>query len=40
MQGLYSRLIVARMISHKENTARAQQLMQETVDRYALRMGH
>ena len=36
---LYSRFIVAWMISHKQNAALAQQLMQETVERYGIAHG-
>jgi|AntDeeMetagen681_2_1112603.scaffolds.fasta_scaffold03014_3 Transposase and inactivated derivatives len=36
---LYSRFIVAWMISHKENAALAQQLFQEAVDRYGIPHG-
>jgi hypothetical protein len=34
--GLYSRWVVARMVSRKENSALAQQLMQEAIDRYGV----
>ena len=36
---LYSRFIVAWMVSHKENAALAQQLFQEAVDRYGIPQG-
>ena len=36
---LYSRFIVAWMVSHKENAALAQQLFQEAVDRYGIPHG-
>jgi putative transposase len=36
---LYSRLIVAWMVSRKENSALAKQLMQEAGDRYGIGWG-